>query len=142
MALPTINPNAVSSTLDAVKTALENPIVAATAGGVSGLAVGIGAAAAVSAVKKRTTRRKKKSTKKKTSRGRRRDRMFKSKQKHERKYKRKRKYKVYGRKGYITPKGKRTKKRPGKVYYTKNGQPYKIMASGKARFIKGKRRKR
>jgi hypothetical protein len=30
-------------------------------------------------------------------------------------------------------------KRQG-VKYTKNGQPYIILASGKARFIKGKRR--
>jgi len=28
------------------------------------------------------------------------------------------------------------KKIVGKIYYTKNGQPYKILASGKARFLK------
>jgi len=36
----------------------------------------------------------------------------------------------------------RHKKRVGKVYYTRKGQPYKIMSSGKARFIKGRRNKR
>jgi len=37
---------------------------------------------------------------------------------------------------------KKTKKRTGKIYYArKTGQPYKILASGKAKFIKGKRRK-
>jgi len=73
--------------------------------------------------------------KKKTSKGRARDRKFKSKQKHEQRYKRKRPYKVY------KSKSRRTRKsNSGKIRYTKNGQPYKIMADGKARFIKGKRR--
>jgi len=31
---------------------------------------------------------------------------------------------------------RKTKKIVGKIYHTKNGQPYKILASGKARFIK------
>ncbi|GAG57375.1 unnamed protein product, partial [marine sediment metagenome] len=31
-----------------------------------------------------------------------------------------------------------SKKRVGKTYYTKKGQPYKILRSGKARFIKKK----
>ena len=38
-------------------------------------------------------------------------------------------------------KRKHSSRRKGKVKYTKNGQPYIILASGKARFIKGKRRK-
>lgn len=38
-------------------------------------------------------------------------------------------------------KSKHTKKKVGKTYYTKNGQPYKILASGKAKFIKGRRKK-
>ena len=31
---------------------------------------------------------------------------------------------------------RKTKKTVGKIYHTKNGQPYKILASGKARFVK------
>jgi len=31
---------------------------------------------------------------------------------------------------------RKTKKIVGKIYYTKNGQPYKILKSGKARFMK------
>jgi len=31
---------------------------------------------------------------------------------------------------------RKTKKIVGKIYYTKKGQPYKILASGKARFLK------
>ena len=31
---------------------------------------------------------------------------------------------------------KRSKKTVGKIYKTKNGQPYKILASGKAKFLK------
>lgn len=84
----------------------------------------------------------KKNKKKTTKRGRKRDRIFKSKQKHERRYKRKKKYKVYGKKGYIKPK-KSNSKRRGKVYYAKKtGQPYILLSSGKAKFIKGKRRKK
>lgn len=33
-------------------------------------------------------------------------------------------------------------KRKGKIKYTKNGQPYIILSSGKAKFIKGRRHKR
>lgn len=76
----------------------------------------------------------------KTKRGRKRDKIFKSKQKHEKRYVRKRRYKKYGKKGWIYP--KKSGKRRGKVYYArKTGQPYIILASGKAKFIKGKRRK-
>lgn len=100
--------------------------------------VGVGTTVGILAVNRK--RAKKKTSK----RGRKRDRIFKSKQKHEQKYKRKKKYKVYGKKGWIKPKkrsSKKTKKRVGKIYHTKKGQPYKILSSGKARFIKkgGKR---
>ncbi|GAI22734.1 unnamed protein product, partial [marine sediment metagenome] len=54
------------------------------------------------------------------------DRARISKQKHEVAYqKRKKKLKRSG-----------SKKRVGKIYYTKKGQPYKILRSGKAMFIK------
>jgi len=33
------------------------------------------------------------------------------------------------------------KKSRGGIKYTKNGQPYKIMSNGRARFIKGRRKK-
>lgn len=33
------------------------------------------------------------------------------------------------------------KRSSGGIKYTKNGQPYKILANGRARFIKGKRKK-
>jgi len=110
----------------------EKPIISL---GVGAGVVGVSALAGATLVKKVSKKRKKR-----TTRGRSRDRKFKSKQKHEQKYKRKKKYKVYKRKGYIRPK-KGTKKRVGKIYLTKKGQPYKIMASGKARFVKkgGKR---
>jgi len=117
----------------------ENPITSAAIGaGAVGLGVGVVALASAGG----------KSKKKTSKRGRKRDRTFKSKQKHEQRYKRKRKYKKYGTKGWIQPAGKRTKrrrhhcKRHGHyhrtrgVHYTKNGQPYIILRSGKARFIK------
>lgn len=74
------------------------------------------------------------SRKKKTSRGRKRDRKFISKQKHERRYKRKTKGKRY------KSKKRKSSTRSKGVKYTKNGQPYIILSSGKAKFIKGKRR--
>jgi hypothetical protein len=97
-----------------------NAIPLAIGGGVVALGSGLAISSAV-----------RKSRKAKTSKGRARDRKFRSKQKHEQRYKRKRKFKVY------KSKNSRAKRR---VKYTKNGQPYIILASGKARFIKGKRR--
>jgi len=73
----------------------------------------------------------------KTKKGRSRDRKFISKQKHEVAYQRRRRRKgkkTYG-KRYKTKHSKKSRKRRG-VHYTKNGQPYKILKSGKARFIK------
>jgi hypothetical protein len=100
----------------------------------SAAVLGLGTAALLSAGSKKR--------KAKSKRGRKRDRIFKSKQKHEQKYKRKKKYKIYGKKGFINPKSK-SKKRSGKVYYArKTGQPYILLKSGKAKFIKGKRRKK
>lgn len=89
--------------------------------------------AAATKKKKKTT--SKRSSRKKygghTKRGWKQDRARRSKEKHELAYQRRKKSKSK----------KTTKKKVGKTYYTKNGQPYKIMASGKAKFIKGKRRK-
>lgn len=89
----------------------------------------------------KTIGKKRKARKKKTSRGRSRDRKFISKQKHEKAYvrRKKKKGKKITRKRYKT-RSKKTKKKVGKIYYTKKGQPYKILSSGKARFIRGKRR--
>lgn len=116
----------------------ENALPLAIGGAVLGVGAGVATAAALGSASKSKTRR---------SRGRSRDRKFKSKQKHEQRYKRKRKYKVYKRKGYVNPNGRKksSKARRGskKVYYArKTGQPYILLASGKAKFIKGKRRKR
>ena len=116
----------------------EKPVVSAGIGvGVLG-ATALGVAGVVKA-KKGTVKRKK--TVKKTQKGRIRDRKFRSKQKHELSYvRRKRKLKKkITRPTYKRKSVKTTKKRVGKVYYTKKGQPYKIMSSGKAKFIKGKR---
>ena len=78
---------------------------------------------------KRTTRKKYQGH---TKRGWKLDRAKRSKEKHELAYQRRKK----------STSKRTTKKRVGVTYYTKNGQPYKILANGRARFIKGKRRKR
>ena len=111
----------------------------AVAGATLGAVTTGGIIAGISAIKRRSakTKRKTSRTKKKTtSRGRSRDRKFISKQKHEQAYiKRKKKAgKPITRKRYKTSSTR--KKKVGKIYKTKNGQPYKILSSGKAKFIK------
>lgn len=132
MEFPSINNNGISSTLDAVKESLQNPLIAAAAGGAAGLAIG---AAVTSAVKNKSSKKRSSSKRRKKKGKKSRDRIFKSKQKHEQKYKRKRKYKIYKKKGWIKPKRKKSSSRKG-IRYTKNGQPYKILSNGRARFIK------
>lgn len=117
----------------------ERPLGATAVAGAAGLVLGGVVGSKIAKRKKRKSksrssrkrdsrsRSKKRKTRRKT---RSRDHKFLSKQKHEQRYKRKRKrpYKIY-------------KSRRGGVKYTKNGQPYIILSNGKARFIKGKRRK-
>jgi len=110
----------------------ENPLATGIAGAIIGAGITAGAIGLVSSAKKKSSKRK---TSKK-GRGRARDRKFKSKQKHEQRYKRKRKYKIYGRKGYHKADIKRKSKSKRGIHYTKNGQPYKLLANGQARFIK------
>lgn len=108
----------------------EKPIATA------GIGAGVVGATALGVVVAKKRKKAKKKTKKKTKKGRSRDRKFISKQKHERAYVRRKKRagKKITRKRYKTK--STSKKRVGKLYYTKKGQPYKIMASGKARFVK------
>lgn len=112
-------------TVDELKNGIANNIgTIAIGAGVAAVGAGVLGAALIG-----SNRKKKASTK----RGRARDRKYVSKQKHERNYKRK----TPG-KRYKSRKSKRTSRKG--IKYTKNGQPYIILASGKARFIKGKRR--
>ena len=109
----------------------------------SGVSVAGGVLAGVTAVqivrkaKSKTSKAKAKRKKTTKKKGGSRDRKFISKQKHEQAYiRRKRKAgKKITRARYKTKRSS-SKKRVGKLYYTKKGQPYKIMASGKARFVK------
>lgn len=119
---------------DITEFATNNPLISAIGAGVIGAGVGAAVATAIGAASKGKTR------KSRSKSGRSRDARFKSKQKHERRYKRKRKYKIYGKKGWIKP-HKRSKSRRGVHYARKTGQPYIILSNGRAKFIKGKRRK-
>jgi len=107
----------------------QNPVASAVGAGVVGTGIVVGA---VALSRKKTKRKTRKSSKKRgrikhTSRGWSQDRRRKSKQKWEVSYRKRKK--------------KHSSKRRGKVYYArKTGQPYIILASGKAKFIKGKRR--
>jgi hypothetical protein len=116
----------------------ENPVASAIGG--AGLATGL--VLGITAIARKSKRRKTKRSKarnsrkrnnriKHTKRGWKLDRAKRSKQSWEVAYqKRKRKRKNSG------------GKRRGKVYYArKTGQPYIILSNGRAKFIKGKRRK-
>jgi hypothetical protein len=116
----------------------ENPLLAVgIAAGVGGV-IGAGTSLLVS---KKSTKKKRKKSKARSSRkrtARSKDWRYISKQKHEQAYQRRRK--KLGKK----TRGKRykTKRYSSKgIKYTKNGQPYKILSNGRARFIK-KRGKR
>lgn len=121
---------------DAIGLAKEHPV--ATALGGAGIVAGgiVGTTAIVGAVKRRKAKRRKTRNSgkrsrriKHTKRGWKQDRARRSKQPWELAYRRRKK--------------KHSSKRRGKVYYArKTGQPYIILSSGKAKFIKGKRRKR
>ena len=93
--------------------------------GTIGAVAGAGLVAGAVALNKRKKTYKSQRSK---SRGISRDRKFISKQKWEQRYKRKTPGKRY----------KTKKTRKSGIHYTKNGQPYIILSSGKARFIKRK----
>lgn len=114
-------------TVDEIKNGIQSNAGAIAIGaGVGIVGAGILGAAIIGSKSKKKAR---------SSRGRKRDRkMFNKSQKWEIAYR--------NRKRKLKRKSKRNSKRKsrGKVKYTKNGQPYIILSSGKARFIKGKRR--
>ena len=114
---------------NAIGTAKENMGLVAIGAGVAGVGAGLGIAALVGGKTKKKAR--KSSTKRRrithTKRGWKQDRKRKSKQKWEVAYrKHKRKHHSKSKRG---------------IHYTKKGQPYKILASGKARFIKKTKRR-
>ncbi len=115
-------------TSDIIGFVSENRVASAVGAGVIGAGI-IGAGLAMAGSKSKRRSRRTSATKK----GRSRDRKFKSKQKHEQRYKRKGKFKVYHTK---KSKSRKYKKTRNGIKYTKNGQPYKILANGRARFIK------
>lgn len=99
-----------------ITTALaSNPILTTAGAAVAGVAVGLGTAAAIGAVKRRKTKRRKTRSSRKRSSSRR---------------SRKKRYK------YARTAGKGKDRSSRRIRMTKTGQPYIILASGKARFIK------
>ncbi len=76
-----------------------------------------------------------KSRKSKSKAGRSRDRKYISRQKHETAYQRRRR--KQGKKTIGKYYKRKSKSKKG-IHYTKKGQPYKILANGRARFIKKK----
>ncbi len=110
---------------------LNKPIGAAIGGAVVGAALTGATIAGVTALKNKSKKSVSKARSKSkrishTKRGWKQDRARRSKQKWEVAYQKRKKKK------------KSRKSRTG-IHFTKNGQPYKILKSGKARFIKKKR---
>lgn len=107
----------------------ENPIGTAIGAGV----IGVGAGVAVGSIFRKKAKRKTRKTRNKrrrikhTTRGWSQDRKRKSKQSWEVSYRKRKK--------------RRTKSSRG-IKYTKKGQPYKILANGRARFIKKSKKTR
>lgn len=107
-----------------------NPLATAIGAGVVGVGAGVAAASIIGGSSKKKTRKSR--TKRRrinhSKRGWAQDRRLHSKQKWEVAYRKRKK--------------KRKSKSRGRIHYArKTGQPYIILASGKAKFIKGKRRK-
>jgi hypothetical protein len=123
----------------ALATIENNPLAVAAGAVVGGLALGVGTGALIrTTVKRKNKRGKRKSSRKRgsrikhTKRGLAQDRKRRSKQKWEVAYQKRKK-----------KRSRSGSKRRGKVYYArKTGQPYIILSSGKAKFVKGKRRNR
>jgi len=113
----------------------ENPVGTAVGAGVAGAVVGsVVTGMVVSRSKKKRVSRRRRSRKthsriKHTKRGLKQDRKRRSKQSWEVAYQKRKRKNSGG-------------KRRGKIYYArKTGQPYIILSNGRAKFIKGKRRK-
>ena len=107
----------------------ERPVETAIGAGVVGLGVGVGVASLLGGKTKRKTRKSRKKITH-TKRGWKQDRKRRSKQPWEVAYQRRKRKNKRG----------KSKSRRG-IHYTKKGQPYKILASGKARFIKKTKRR-
>jgi len=118
--------NGIDGILGSVPSAVKSGAVAALGGAVVGSAVTGAIMASSSSSKSKSKKRRKKITH--TKRGWKQDRARRSKQKWEVAYQRRKRKKA------------KSHSRRGRVRHTKNGQPYIILKSGKARFIKKKRR--
>lgn len=123
MEIPTVS--------DAVAQIQSNPLTAVALASSVGLVTGGIIGGVIGASSSSGTKRKSRSRS-----GRSRDRKFISRQKHERAYVKK--HGARGRKRYKTKRSKSSSRRG--IHFTKNGQPYKILPSGKARFIKRSKR--
>lgn len=93
----------------------ENPIATAVGAAGAGAVLGVGTAAVIGAVKSRKAKRRKtRSSRKRSSSSKRRKKRYK----------------------YARTAGKKKDRSTRRIRMTKTGQPYVILASGKARFIK------
>lgn len=101
---------------DAIGLAKENIAISALGAVGAGIGIGLGTSALIGAIKRRKSKRRKTRTSGKRGYSR-------------RKAKRKKRYK------YARTAGRKKDRSHKRIRMTKNGQPYIILASGKARFI-------
>ncbi len=125
--------NGITNAVNEIEGVIGNNPIAAVGGAVAVGALGGAIVGSIVSSKTSNSKTRKRSRKKitHTRRGWKQDRARRSKQKWEVAY---RKRKAKKKKSYS-----RSSKRKGK-HYTKNGQPYIILASGKARFVKKHKR--
>lgn len=122
--------NGIVGAVQQVEGVLGTPTGAAVGGAVAGGAI-VGTAVALAPRSKTSSRKKSSRSKRRithTKRGWKQDRARRSKQKWEVAYQKRKKKRKSSKKHHA--------KRHGRVRYTKKGQPYVILRSGKARFIK------
>lgn len=114
---------------DAIGLVKANPVTTAVGAGAVAIGAGVAIGAAIRSKTKRKTRKSSKSRRKRikhSKRGWAQDRRRRSKQMWEVEYQIRKRRK----------RRKNSKKSRRGIRYTKNGQPYKLLANGKARFIK------
>jgi len=108
----------------------DNPYESAAIGAVAAGGVALGGVVIGSAISKKTKKKTRKSSSKKKSTKRTKKKKLTARQRYVRKIK-----KRPGRQSPYTAGARKDRSRK-RIRYTKNGQPYVLMASGKARFIK------
>ena len=113
--------------------------VTATMAGVGGVALGAGTVAVVNKIRRSRSKSKRSSSRKRSSKSRKKKyhgHTLRGWKQDRKRFNKSQKWEV----AYRKRKARKNKSKKG-IHYTKNGQPYKIMSNGRARFIKKTKRR-